>query len=193
MFLFKHTDNIKARKCLHIDNVPRKLQVTISEMLRTIAVAKTQQFQMPPPPTPFAPLESDRPSQESLAQALGIDANQANLAAMIQTQARLSQENTPQKAARPDSSPMQLYRQIGGPEPNRPNINRAFSSHSITSPRGRSPVPSIRFVNKPVEPRREEKVMESEVQRIGSAEGWRKKEDSMVGQLNQLISDSKSQ
>ena len=63
---------------------------------------------------------------------------------------------------KPGSEPIQLYRQIKGLEPNRPTIKRAFSSQSVSYPRGKL-MADIGLVNKQVEGDREGIVMESEV------------------------------
>lgn len=48
IFLFKHKPGIAVRKSLLIDNVPKKLQISVNEMLKNITVAKMQQMYVPP-------------------------------------------------------------------------------------------------------------------------------------------------
>ena len=143
-------------------------------------------------------------SQQNLATALGLDPR-INLAAIIQEQGFMSEQVSPNK---PHTGmihePMQLYRQIG--EPNRPIINRAFSSQSITSPKNNRgplrqqysltplphPVPPAPVAPANFEPKKE--IIESVVQPIATqGEGWKKQDESMMGQLKGLISDKGSE
>ena len=75
VFLFKHRENITNHNSLHIDNVPKKLHLSVNDMLRTIAFAR-----MSGQPGQGG---TGRPSQQYIESTLKIDPSQGNFAELI--------------------------------------------------------------------------------------------------------------